>query len=71
MQNEKLLSAMQRRNRDEGGMTQTLLGGIIEVNGKFSLTLNRDLSHSQLYKENHCFSYTNETFLQKVSSEGE
>lgn len=54
-----------------GGMTQTLLGGIIEVNGKFSLTLNRDLSHSQLCKENHCFSYANETFLQKVSSEGE
>lgn len=31
--------------------TQKLPGGITEVNGKFSLTLNRDLSHSQLCKE--------------------
>lgn len=39
--------------------TQTLLGGITEVKDKSSLTLNRNLSHSQLCKESCNFSYTN------------
>lgn len=39
MKNEKLLSAIQRRNMDgEKKKTQTLPGGITEVNGKLSLT---------------------------------
>lgn len=39
--------------------TQTFLGGITEFKDKSSLTLNRNLSHSQLCKESCNFSYTN------------